>query len=130
MNVLVLLSLVANLAFARSPRPQVDTHEFAVEICTSTTIDISSSVATNIISASIALSSATFIEIYNADGTNIVNCAYDSSVSTISSSSLYGREVPSKAGVTWSINLDKFSGIQCMTQSVTAASRCTITKCR
>ena len=115
---------------ARSPRAQVDTNEFAVEVCTSAAVNISSHQAVNAATAGVSLSSASFINVFNADSTKTINFGYESNVSTISTNNAYGNEIAPKQDKGFQINLDKFSGLYFMSQSVTAATRAVVTLCR
>lgn len=127
---ILLLAAAAAPAAARSPRAQVDTSDFAVEVCTSTTIDIAGSggTATNIINSSVFLSSATFIEVYNVD-TDKIHCGFESNVSVTSSAAAYGREILGRIGLGLRLNIDKFAGYWCLSSQVYSV-RATITKCK
>lgn len=114
-------------ALARMPLPRMDVVEAAVDTSTSSAIDIGLT-ATNVISGSVELSSATILEVFNADGTYSINCGYESNVSTISTSVAYGREILPKTGYYYAINMDKIS-VWCKTQH-TSATRAVISKGR
>ena len=129
---LAVIASVAAPASARSQRSQVDTQEFAVDACTSSTVNVSATAGspTNVLNAGVSMSSATYVEIYNADSTYMLNCGYETNVSSAASSAAYGREIPTKIGRWLQANLDKFSGIHCYTQNSAAVTRATITLCR
>lgn len=128
---LILAVCAAAPAQARSPRAQVDTQEFAVEICTSAAVSIHATAggAVNVSTTSVSLSSATFIEVYNADSSASVYCGYESNVSTDIYKAQYGRPITAGIGLGLQINLDKFSGYYCL-NSGSGNTRAVITKCR
>ena len=92
-------------------------------------VDVSSYTPTNV---SAATSSGTIagtfaIEVYNlAANSNTINCGFSTSLSTISTNAWYGREVAPGTGVIYQV-LSK-TPLYCMTQSITATTRATITQ--
>ena len=126
--ILAAISCMSGMANARSPRPQMDVME-AVQVATSSLVDISSYTATDIIAASVHLGSSTVLEIYNADTTYAINYGYESNVSTLTSSVSYGREILPKNSVQLQIDLDKVH-VHAKTQNTTGTSPAVITKGR
>lgn len=66
------------------------------------------------------------IEVYSVAGSTTINCGFDISVSTISTSAWYGREVAAGTGVTFTA--PSYRKLYCRTQNATTATRATITQ--
>ena len=116
-------------AHALSPKnPVFNTAEFAVDTCTSTTVNVYTT-AINLQNATdvVQLASATVIGIYNADSSIQLLGGFDSNVSVSSTSVNYGREISAGTEYSLAINLDK---IQYWLIAASGAVRATITKCR
>lgn len=129
----LLLPLLSSASFARQARSPVDTESLAQEQCVSSTINITSHTYVDA-STSVTLSSATVLEIYNADSSTTINGGYTTSVSTQSTSGSstnanYGREILPKAAYEIMANWDRMH-YYVQSQSVTAATKATVTKCR
>lgn len=77
------------------------------------------------------LNGAYAVEVFNlASSTQTINCAYDSNVSTTSTSNFYGREVPVGQGMVWQVLQGKIS-VFCRSQGVTVGGiRATVTQVR
>lgn len=68
------------------------------------------------------------IEIYNlAASTVTINCGFDASVSSTSTSGYYGREVAPGIGVTYQVRLPTVKPF-CMTQNSSGCTRVTVTQ--
>lgn len=121
---LALFGLLASPAFA-----EWEVHEVANRDAVSQTISVSSYTRTNVTSATSTgtVSGAFLVEVYNTDSSDVLNCGFSVSLSTISSEAWYGREVRPLTGVTFQINPSALT-VYCMTQDVAATTRATITQ--
>lgn len=131
MKLIAIVSLILGLALpaaARSPRMQVDTQEFAVEVCTSTTITLPVA-GIDVVVNSVSLSSATYLEVYNVDTATAAVCGFDTNVSINKDNPAYGREALPRIGLGYQANWDKVF-LFCKPCSAGATTRATITKCR
>lgn len=104
------------------------------EVATSTgsivqTMSVSSQTVTGVAvnTSSGTLLGAFAIEVYNLQANSkTVNCGFDLSLSSTSSSAWYGREVPPGVGVYFAV--PSYRTLYCLTQDVTAATRVTVTQ--
>lgn len=124
----VLLAGLSVQAEARSPRPQFDTPEFAVEICTSAAVAITAASGSGVdaATAGVSLSSATSINIQNLDSSLNVSLGFESNVSTFAAAA-QGMEIGPKQDKSIQLNLDKRTG---PFLAVPSSIRVVITLCR
>ena len=129
----VLLAFVGAVALveARMPQPRMDVVEAAVDVSTSCAISITSTTYVDVVANSVALSSATILEIFNGDATYSIFCGFDTNVSTDVATNSGGREIQPKVGMYYGVNMDKFS-VYCKSgdTGTVAVPRAVITKGR
>lgn len=84
-------------------------------------VDVAAATSTGTVAGAFA------IEVYNlASSTNTVNCSFDQSLSTASTSAWYGREVVAGAGVYWAKM--SYKKLYCMTQNSSGCTTITVSQ--
>ena len=98
------------------------------------TVNVASQTATDVTAAmsSGTIAGAFAVEVYNFNAaTSTLNCGFSPSVSTVTTSAWYGREVIAGAGVLWQLRQGIGSPIRkiyCLTQNTTGITRATVTQ--
>lgn len=93
-----------------------------ISLCTSGAVtDVATATSSGTLNGAFA------IEVYNiAASTNTVNCGFDLSLSTQTTSAWYGREVPAGLGVVWQRLSNR--KLYCETQNSGGCTRVTVTQ--
>lgn len=129
-KILLLVGLIALAKTAAAQTNDLIVHEVGVStrsvvrtvsVC-ATVLDVTNATSSGTVAGAFS------IEIYNiAASTNTINCGYDASVSTDSTSANYGREIVAGQGVVWQVELPNRLP-RCLSQNSSGCTRTTITQ--
>ena len=130
----MLLSFIFSLLAINAQAQQLVVQEVAMLDGNIQTVNVASQTATDMTAATSTgtIAGAFAVEIYNINGsTNTINCGFSPSVSTVTTSGWYGREVLAGSAMTWQLRQGIGSPVKkvyCLTQNTGGITRATVTQ--